>query len=135
MAASKATIDLTQRAAKAIVEKLGRDLIAIDLTDQMVLSEVFLIASGRNERQVEAIADEVERVLALSGEKPARRERSNSWVLLDYSDLVVHIQSEEVRKYYMLDRLWNDCPRITLVAKGIDQVEDDPEGHVEGSSR
>ncbi|MGA0866614.1 MAG: ribosome silencing factor [Candidatus Nanopelagicaceae bacterium] len=114
MAARESTIELTRLAASAIQEKLGTDLIAIDLSEQMVLSEVFLIATGRNERQVEAIADEVERVLALSGEKPARRERSESWVLLDYSDLVVHIQSEEVRKYYMLDRLWNDCPQIDL---------------------
>ena len=112
MAARESTIELTRLAARAILEKSGSDLIAIDLSEQMVLSEVFLIATGRNERQVEAIADEVERVLALSGEKPARRERSESWVLLDYSDLVVHIQSEEVRKYYMLDRLWNDWPGI-----------------------
>lgn len=122
MAARESTIKLTRLAATAILEKLGSDLIAIDLSEQMVLSEVFLIATGRNERQVEAIADEVERVLALSGEKPARRERSESWVLLDYSDLVVHIQSEEVRKYYMLDRLWNDCPKIELgheLVKGL----------------
>ena len=114
MPASEATIRLTRIAADAIREKLGSDLVAIDLSGQMVLSEVFLIATGRNEKQVEAIADEVERVLALSGEKPARRERSESWVLLDYSDLVVHIQSEQVRRYYMLDRLWNDCPTIDV---------------------
>lgn len=125
MAARESTKALTQMAATAIVEKLGRDLVAIDLSEQMVLSEVFLIASGRNEKQVEAIADEVERVLALAGEKPARRERSESWVLLDYSDLVVHIQSEEVRKYYMLDRLWNDCPRIALDVKSVDQHEEE----------
>jgi ribosome-associated protein len=114
MAARESTIALTRMAARAIEDKLGSDLVAIDLSEQMVLSEVFLIATGRNEKQVEAIADEVERVLAAAGEKPARRERSESWVLLDYSDLVVHIQSEEVRKYYMLDRLWNDCPTIDL---------------------
>ena len=114
MSARESTIRLTKLAAVAIDDKLGTDLVAIDLSDQMVLSEVFLIATGRNEKQVEAIADEVERVLSLAGEKPARRERSESWVLLDYSDLVVHIQSEEVRKYYMLDRLWNDCPTIDL---------------------
>lgn len=114
MSARESTIRLTKLAASAVDEKLGTDLVAIDLSEQMVLSEVFLIATGRNEKQVEAIADEVERVLSLAGEKPARRERSESWVLLDYSDLVVHIQSEEVRKYYMLDRLWNDCPKIDL---------------------
>lgn len=114
MPARESTIALTQLAGEAILEKLGFDLVALDLSGEMVLSEVFLIASGRNERQVEAIAEEVERVLAASGEKPARRERTANWVLLDYSDLVVHIQSEEVRRYYMLDRLWNDCPKIEL---------------------
>ena len=114
MPVRESTIALTQLAGEAILEKLGFDLVALDLSGQMVLSEVFLIASGRNERQVEAIAEEVERVLAASGEKPARRERTANWVLLDYSDLVVHIQSEEVRRYYMLDRLWNDCPKIEL---------------------
>ncbi|NDB07863.1 MAG: ribosome silencing factor [Actinobacteria bacterium] len=108
------TVSLTQLAGQAIAEKLGFDLVALDLSAEMVLSEVFLIASARNERQVEAIADEVERVLSESGEKPVRRERTANWVLLDYSDLVVHIQSEEARRYYMLDRLWNDCPKIDL---------------------
>jgi len=114
MPAHDSTIALTRLAAAAISEKLGFDLVAIDLSGEMVLSEVFLIASARNERQVEAIEDEVERILAESGERPARGERSANWVLLDYSDLVVHIQSEEVRRYYMLDRLWNDCPTIEL---------------------
>ena len=108
------TVSLTQLAGQAIAEKLGFDLVALDLSAELVLSEVFLIASARNERQVEAIADEVERVLSESGEKPVRRERTANWVLLDYSDLVVHIQSEEARRYYMLDRLWNDCPKIDL---------------------
>ena len=80
----------------------------------MVLSEMFLIISGQNERNIEAIADEVERKLAERGEKPARSEKSEKWILLDYSDLVVHIQTQEVRQYYMLDRLWNDCPTIAL---------------------
>jgi ribosome-associated protein len=84
------------------------------MTDQMLLSEVFLIATANNERQVEAIADEVYEKLGAIGEKPIRREGKGQWVLLDYSDLVVHIQSEELRSYYMLDRLWNDCPRIPL---------------------
>jgi ribosome-associated protein len=119
----ESTIALTKLAAGAVIEKLGSDLIAIDLSGQMVLNEVFLIASARNERQVEAIADEVERVLTTSGEKPARKEMTANWVLLDYSDLVVHIQSEEVRRYYMLDRLWNDCPRIDLEIPNLRKSE------------
>ena len=114
MPARKSTIELAHVAARAAVEKIATDLVAIDLSDQMVLSEMFLIISGQNERNIEAIADEVERKLAERGEKPARSEKSEQWILLDYSDLVVHIQTQEVRQYYMLDRLWNDCPTISL---------------------
>ena len=114
MPASKSVIELTQIAARAVAEKLGTDMIALDLSDQMVLSEVFLIATGGNVRQVDSIADFVEEKLREVGEKPARREGTEEWVLLDYSDLVVHIQSTTLRNYYMLDRLWNDCPRLEL---------------------
>ena len=114
MPASKSVTALTQVAARAVAEKLGTDMIALDLSDQMVLSEVFLIATGGNVRQVASIADFVEEKLREIGEKPARREGTEEWVLLDYSDLVVHIQSTTLRNYYMLDRLWNDCPRIEL---------------------
>ena len=114
MPASKSVINLTQVAARAIAEKLGTDMIALDLSDQLVLSEVFLIATGGNVRQVDSIADFVEEKLREIGEKPARREGTEEWVLLDYSDLVVHIQSTTLRNYYMLDRLWNDCPRLEL---------------------
>ena len=121
MPASKSVIALTQVAALAIAEKLGTDMIALDLSDQLVLSEVFLIATGGNVRQVDSIADFVEEKLREIGEKPARREGTEEWVLLDYSDLVVHIQSTTLRNYYMLDRLWNDCPRLELdvVREGI----------------
>ncbi len=121
MPASKSVIDLTQIAARAIAEKLGTDMIALDLSDQLVLSEVFLIATGGNVRQVDSIADFVEEKLREIGEKPARREGTEEWVLLDYSDLVVHIQSTTLRNYYMLDRLWNDCPRLELdvVREGV----------------
>ena len=115
MAASEQVRALAQKAAEAVNEKLGLDIVAIDMTEQMVLSEVFLIATGANERQVEAIADEVFKKLAEIGEKPIRKEGKGQWVLLDYSDLVVHIQSQELRNYYMLDRLWNDCPRLPLI--------------------
>jgi ribosome-associated protein len=114
MPASKSVIALTQVAARAIAEKLGTDMIALDLSDQLVLSEVFLIATGGNVRQVDSIADFVEEKLREIGEKPARREGTEEWVLVDYSDLVVHIQSTTLRNYYMLDRLWNDCPRLEL---------------------
>ena len=101
-------------AAQAAVDKLGTDLVAIDLTDQSLLSEAFLIVSGNNPKQVEAIADEIEEKLKKINEKPIRREDGDEWILIDYSDLVVHVQTENLRRYYMLDRLWNDCPTIPL---------------------
>ncbi|MFM8446975.1 MAG: ribosome silencing factor, partial [Candidatus Nanopelagicaceae bacterium] len=101
-------------AAAAAVEKLGPDLVAIDLSDQSLLSEAFLIVSGNNSKQVEAIADEIEEKLKSIDEKPIRRENGEEWILIDYSDLVVHIQTDNLRRYYMLDRLWNDCPTIPL---------------------
>lgn len=110
----KSTLEHTQIAASAAIDKLGSDLMAIDLSEQMLLSEVFLLISGGNERQIDAIADEVERQLSLVGEKPTRRESSENWILLDYQDLVVHVQTQQARQYYSLDRLWNDCPSIKL---------------------
>jgi ribosome-associated protein len=112
----KSTLEHTQIAAAAAIEKLGSDLLAIDLSEQMLLSEVFLLISGGNERQIDAIADEVERQLSLLGEKPTRRESSENWILLDFQDLVVHVQTQQARQYYNLDRLWNDCPSIKLDA-------------------
>jgi ribosome-associated protein len=114
MPASKACVDRTQIAARAAVDKFGTELVALDLSDQSVLSEVFLIITAANAKMIDAIADEVEEQLRLAGDKPLRRESSAEWILLDYSDLVVHIQSSELRRYYMLDRLWNDCPKIEL---------------------
>ena len=112
----KSTLEHTQIAASAAIEKLGSDLLAMDLSEQMLLSEVFLLISGGNERQIDAIADEVVRQLSLLGEKPTRRESSENWILLDYQDLVVHVQTQQARQYYSLDRLWNDCPSIKLDA-------------------
>ena len=114
MPASESVKVLTQVAAQAAADKFGTDMIAIDLSDQLVLNEVFLIVTGQNVRQVDAIADFVEEKLRLVGDKPVRREGGEEWILLDYSDLVVHIQSADLRRYYMLDRLWNDCPTIKL---------------------
>jgi len=120
MAVGNKTIELTKIAAAALADKLGTEIVAIDLSEQLVLNQVFLIATGSNEPQLQALAEVVEKKLAEVGEKPARKEGSNSWILLDYSDLVVHIQSTELRNYYMLDRLWNDCPTIDL---GLEKVQ------------
>ena len=114
MPASQPCVERTQIAACAAAEKFGTELVALDLSDQTVLSEVFLIITATNAKMIDSIADNVEEQLRLAGDKPLRREGTDEWVLLDYSDLVVHIQSSELRRYYMLDRLWNDCPKIEL---------------------
>ena len=114
MPASNACVERTQIAARAAADKFGTELVALDLSEQSVLSEVFLIITATNTKMVDSIADQVEEKLRLAGDKPLRREGTAEWILLDYSDLVVHIQSSELRRYYMLDRLWNDCPKIEL---------------------
>ena len=114
MPASEACVERTQIAARAAVDKFGTELVALDLSDQSVLSEIFLIVTASNSKMIDTIADEVEEKLRLAGDKPLRREGTDGWILIDYSDLVVHIQSSELRRYYMLDRLWNDCPKIEL---------------------
>jgi ribosome-associated protein len=120
MAVGSRTIELTKIAAVALADKLGDEIVAIDLSEQLVLNQVFLLATGSNEPQLKALSEEVQKKLAEAGEKPVRKEGSGAWILLDYSDLVVHIQSTELRNYYMLDRLWNDCPKIELgLAKAV----------------
>jgi ribosome-associated protein len=120
MAVGNRTLELTKIAAAALAEKLGSEIVAIDLSEQLVLNQVFLLVTGNNEPQLQALSEEVQKKLAQAGEKPVRKEGSGAWVLLDYTDLVVHIQSTELRNYYMLDRLWNDCPKIDLgLEKGV----------------
>jgi ribosome-associated protein len=114
MAVGNKTLELTKIAASALAEKLGSEIVAIDLSEQLVLNQVFLLATGNNEPQLQALSDEVQKKLAKVGEKPVRKEGIGAWILLDYTDLVVHIQSSVLRNYYMLDRLWNDCPKIDL---------------------
>lgn len=105
-----------QVAAQAAADKLGRNILAFDVSEQLAITDVFLIASANNERQVGAIVDGVEERLLAAGRKPIRREgdRENRWVLLDYIDFVVHVQHTEERTLYNLERLWKDCPQIPL---------------------
>ncbi|CAB4599378.1 MAG: ribosome silencing factor [Actinobacteria bacterium] len=117
MALSAQTIKAAAVAARAADEKSGSEIVALDLSNQLILSDVFLLVSGANDRQLKAISDEIERQLSFVGEKVIHREGgvdSSQWLLLDYGDLIVHIQSKEMRTYYALDRLWGDCPIISL---------------------
>jgi ribosome-associated protein len=118
MTATERAVELVGTAARAAAEKLATDIIAFDVSDQLAITDAFVIASGSNDRQVKAIVDEVEDKLREIGAKPIRREgeRDGRWVLIDYGDIVVHVQHEEEREFYALERLWRDCPTIELPA-------------------
>jgi ribosome-associated protein len=114
--ASDEAIRMAGVAARAAVGKLADNVVVIDVSEQLVITDAFVIASASNERQVNAIVDEVEEKMRLAGYKPARREgaREGRWTLLDYIEIVVHIQHEDERDFYSLDRLWRDCPEIAV---------------------
>jgi ribosome-associated protein len=122
--ASDHAIDLVTRAARAASEKLATDIVAIDVSDHLVITDTFLVASAANDRQVKSVVDGVEEELLKSGVKPIRREgqQEGRWVLLDFGEVVVHVQHEEERTYYSLERLWKDCPVIEL-PEGINREE------------
>jgi len=114
--ASDRARELVNIAALAADSKQGEDLVALDVSGPLPLTDVFLLVTGRNERNVIAIAGEIEDKLIEAGSKPLRREgrAEGRWVLLDFGDLVVHVFHEEDRMYYSLERLWKDCPAIPL---------------------
>jgi ribosome-associated protein len=104
-------------AAQAAADKLAKDVLLVDVSDRLAITDIFVIVTGANERQVSAIVDEVEDKMREAGVKPVRREgeRDGRWVLLDFLDVVVHVQHSEERVFYALDRLWKDCPTIPWV--------------------
>ena len=118
VAATQIAIDLAKAAAAAAEDKLASKVVAIDVSEQLALTDIFVLASAPNDRQVSAIVEGVEDRLRELGVKPVRREgeRDGRWVLIDFSDIVVHVQHAEERDYYQLERLWKDCPAIDLTA-------------------
>jgi ribosome-associated protein len=114
MTATDYARDLALVAANAASDKLATDIVIIDVSERLPITDIFVVATGNNERQVDAIVDEVEEKMRLAGVKPVRREgrRDGRWVLLDFGDLVIHVQHSEERLFYGLDKLWKDCPFI-----------------------
>lgn len=124
MTATPEAIAMVLVAAKAASDKLGRNIVAFDVSEQLSITDAFVLASANNERQVGAIVDAVEEAMIVElDRRPARREgeRENRWVLLDYVDVVVHVQHAEDREQYSLERLWRDCPAID-----VSEVVDEP---------
>ncbi len=117
MTATDSAIAMAKVAAQAAADKLAKDVLLVDVSDRLAITDIFVIVTGANERQVAAIVDEVEEKMRLAGVKPVRREgeRDGRWVLLDFLDVVVHVQHSEERVFYALDRLWKDCPVIPWV--------------------
>ena len=116
MTATDHAVELVVAAARAASDKLAQQIIAFDVSEQLAITDAFLLASAGNERAVGAIVDEIEDKLKEAGAKPIRREgqREGRWVLLDFGELVVHVQHAEEREYYALERLWRDCPLLEL---------------------
>lgn len=116
MTATPRAVELTVAAAEAAADKLAEEIIALDVSDQLVITDCFLLASADNDRQVRAVVDAIEERLRDLGAKPVRREglREGRWVLLDFGEIVVHVQHADDRQFYALERLWKDCPVIDL---------------------
>lgn len=116
MAATPEALTQARQAAAAADDLLATDIVAIDVSEHLALTDVFVIASAPTDRQVQAIVDAVERRMHEAGHKPLRREgeREGHWVLLDFGDVVVHVMRAEDRMFYQLERLWKDCPRVSL---------------------
>ncbi len=116
MTATARAREILTIAAIAADAKQGEDLVALDVSGPLPLTDIFFLASGRNERNVQAIAGEIEDKLLEIGVKALRREgrAEGRWILLDFGDLVVHVFHEEDRTYYSLERLWKDCPAIPI---------------------
>ena len=116
MTATPRAIELIETAATAAADKLASDIVAYDVSEQLAISDAFLLCTGANDRQVRSIMDEVEDKMREAGAKLVRREgeREGRWVLLDYADIVIHVQNRDERVFYGLERIWKDCPRLPL---------------------
>ena len=116
VAATEHALKIAKIAAQAAFDKKAENIVLLDVSEHLVITDVFLIASADNERQVKAIIDAIEETLSAIGVEPIRREgdRGGRWVLLDYFEIVVHVQQDEERSLYDLERLWSDCPKIAM---------------------
>ena len=117
MTATPHAVELTGVLARAASSKLGRDIIALDVSRSLAIADIFLIVTAGNERQAGAIVDAIDEAVGLSGERILRREGESEaqWILLDLADVVVHVMSVEYRGLYALERIWKDAPRLDLV--------------------
>ena len=138
MSATSDAVAIATVAARAADDKLAADVMVIDVSEQLVITDCFVIASAPNERQVNAIVENIEEKLREAGHQPVRREgtREGRWALLDYVDVVVHVLHNDERHFYALERLWKDCPVLEIegvrseerTTYGTDEGHDEPIG-------
>ncbi|MBY6368265.1 ribosome silencing factor [Rhodococcoides corynebacterioides] len=138
MSATSDAVAIATVAARAADDKLAADVMVIDVSEQLVITDCFVIASAPNERQVNAIVENIEEKLREAGHQPVRREgtREGRWALLDYVDVVVHVLHNDERHFYALERLWKDCPVLEIegvraeerTTYGSDEGHDEPNG-------
>ena len=123
MPASERSVELGLAAAQAAADKLASDVLLLDVSEQLVITDVFLLASAPSDRQVKAVVNEIEDRLRDLDAKPVRREGAQEarWVLLDFAEVVVHVQHEEERVFYALERLWKDCPVIPFTDRDAER--------------
>ncbi|MDP9644563.1 ribosome-associated protein [Actinopolyspora lacussalsi] len=135
VAASENARSLALVAARAAADKKAEELLLLDVSDRLIITDCFVIASASNERQVGAIVEAIEEKMRTAGTKPVRREgtREGRWVLLDFVDVIVHVQHSEERAFYELERLWKDCPVIEFDHDGA--PDDSAEQHSEEGSQ
>ncbi|MCF2707091.1 ribosome silencing factor [Arcanobacterium haemolyticum] len=126
MVATDLAIDHARIAAQAAADFKATSVTAIDVSERLMITDVFLVISGSSDRQVRALVDAVEEALHKAGVRRVRREgmdASPHWVLIDFDDIMVHVQQDEDREFYALEKLWADCPTIDL---GIELEDDAP---------
>ena len=118
-------LDPLQTAARAAADKKAFQIIGLEVGDLTSYTDTLLICSGASDRQVAAIADEVQRQLKDAGRRPLHVEGEShaDWILLDYGDFVIHVFTEERRTYYGLDGLWGDAPKLEADALGIGEIK------------
>lgn len=112
-------------AARALEDKKARDVKILKTAEQTVVADYFVICNGTSSTHIKALVDEVDRKLSEAGEPPIRREglRSDIWVLMDFGSVIVHVFTDEARKFYNLERLWSDSEEVTLSSLPCPQVD------------
>lgn len=108
--------EMTKLAVEALEDKKAKDISIIDISEVSVLADYFIIASGNNKSQVQAMIDNVEEKLGRAGFVPKQIEGYNSanWILMDYGDIIVHVFDKENRLFYDLERIWRDGKMISV---------------------